>query len=431
MILRLSNRPARGILVLLGFALTSLFCYSGTRNTLALHNASLNTPEGYQRAVRLEPTDARNWYLLGRYWQYNLEDPDAQQAIHSYQRSLSLSPHSADTWSDLAMAYELENNLPAARDAFLEAQRAYPLSPEVAWRFGNFLLRRGELDAAFEQIKRSVQVDPKRGAAAFALCMRVEPDINAVLDRALPQSPGAYLSVMSGLAEQQKTEQALVVWSRLVALHPHLTLGDSGALIESLLHKLQTTEAQQVWSETLALAGVSRPSDPPGSLVWDGGFESNITNVGFTWRYSTFVNGVQVGLDLNDKHSGHRSLRLTFNGLINVDFRDVCQYIAVQPSVSYRLSGWVQTRSLSTDQGIRFTLHSVGDSTNSVEQTDDLRGTQPWTQIEYPWTAARDVRELQLCITRERSAKFDSKIRGSAWVDDVTLTPVSAENAKQ
>src|SRR5271169_888035 len=101
----------------------------------------------------------------------------------------------------------------------------------------------------------------------------------------------------------------------------------------------------------------------------------------------------------------------------------------VTPSTSYLFSAWVKTRELSTDQGVRFGLQSLSSSANSAVWTDDVKGTQPWTQIEFPWTAGNDVRELHLCVTRLPSAKFDRKIHGSAWIDDVALVPKPAENA--
>jgi tetratricopeptide (TPR) repeat protein len=430
MILRLSSPASRGMLVALGVALTSGFCYSGIRNAMAVHNAGLNTLEGYERATQLEPDDARNWYLLGRYWQYNMEEPDARRAIRAYQTAVVYDSHSADAWLDLGTAYESEGDIAAARNAFLQAKHAYSLSPEVSWRYGNFLLRRGEVDAAFAEIKHAVETDPKRGAAAFALSMRVEPNVNSTLDRALPHSRDAYLSVILALSEQDKTDQALMVWSRLADLHPHLLLSDSYPLLEALILKRHMEEAQRVWEQAIVFAGVSRPADPPSSLVWDGGFESNLVNGSFTWRYPAMTNGVQITLDTKEKHSGNRSLRLTFNGLRNVDFNDVCQYVVVQPATSYRFSAWVETRSLSTDQGVRFRLHSVGDSINSIAWTEDVRETQPWTRIALPWTSGKDVRQLQICVSRRPSAKFDSKIRGSAWIDDVILVPESAESAR-
>jgi Tetratricopeptide repeat len=431
MILRLSSPAARALLVLLAVVLAAGLSYSGIRNTLAVHDAALNTPEGYERATKLEPDDASNWYFLGRYWQYNLEDPDSQRAIRDYQTALSFDPYSADTWLDLGTAYETEGDAAAARNAFVQAKRAYPLSPEVSWRYGNFLLRRGEPDAAFAQIKQAVEADPKRGAAAFALSMRFDPNVNSVLQRVLPLSQDAYLNVISSLAEQGQTDQALIVWSKLASLPPRLQLSQAFPLLEALINKRQVAEAQRVWDQALTFATASRPPDPPGSLVWDGGFETNVVGGGFTWRYLSFIDGVVLTLDTKEKHSGSRSLRLTFNGLRNVTFNDVCQFVPVQPSTSYLFSAWVLTRSLSTDQGVRFSLRSIGDPNNSVAWTEDVEGTQPWTKIELPWISGKDVHELQLCVSRLPSAKFDSKIRGSAWIDDVTLVPAVAENSKR
>src|SRR5204863_8654491 len=127
----------------------------------------------YDRATRLEPANPRNWYLLGRYWQYNLEDPDAARAIRSYLSALSLSPRSSHTWLDLAASYESEGNLPAARDAFLHAKKIYPLSPEVSWRYGNFLLLQRELEPAFAEMRHGVEADLGRGAEAFSRLLRV------------------------------------------------------------------------------------------------------------------------------------------------------------------------------------------------------------------------------------------------------------------
>jgi cytochrome c-type biogenesis protein CcmH/NrfG len=160
MILRLSSNAQRGVLVAASFAATLLLSYFSIRNAFAAHYADLQTAAGYERAVHLEPADSRNWYLLGRYWQYNIEDPDAARAIRSYLSALSFNPASWETWLDLATAYESEANLVSARDAFLHAKKVYPLSAEVSWRYGNFLLRQGELDPAFREMRLAVQADP-------------------------------------------------------------------------------------------------------------------------------------------------------------------------------------------------------------------------------------------------------------------------------
>ena len=92
MILRLSSSAARGTLVFVALALGGTLSFYGIRNARAEFAASLDTPEGYERATQLEPGNPRNWYLLGEYWQNNLEQPDTQRAIRAYQTSLSFDP---------------------------------------------------------------------------------------------------------------------------------------------------------------------------------------------------------------------------------------------------------------------------------------------------------------------------------------------------
>src|SRR5271169_6080539 len=233
MILRLSSDAQRRVLVLASLAVALFLSYFSIRNAFAAHYAGMQTAEGYERAVHLEPADAQNWYLLGRYWQYNLEDPDAPRAIRSYLSAVSANPASWETWLDLATAYESEDNLVAARDAFLHAKKIYPLSAEVSWRYGNFLLRQGELDPAFHEMRLAVQSDPKRAAEAISRAMRAGSNIETTLDRVLPPVPEAYLDVIWDQTTDGYTENALKVWDRLPALHPRISLYDSFSLVSA------------------------------------------------------------------------------------------------------------------------------------------------------------------------------------------------------
>ncbi len=186
MILRLSSSAQRRALVLVAFLVAVFLSYFSIRNARADHFAGLQTLPALERATQLEPGDARNWYLLGRYWQFNLEDSDAQKALRAYKIAVSVDPRSAVSWLGLGLAYESAGDLVHARDAFLQAKKAYPLSAEVAWQFGNFLLRQGELESAFAEMRRAVESDPRRGAEAFSRAFHVEPDVERILNRALP-----------------------------------------------------------------------------------------------------------------------------------------------------------------------------------------------------------------------------------------------------
>src|SRR5262249_13111705 len=122
MILRLSNPAARIALSFVAVALAAVLAYSSVRNALAENAIRLGTRAGYERSVKLEADNPVNWYLLGRYWQYNLEEIDNLRAIEAYRTALSLDPRSADSWLDLASAYEVQNDTSAASDAYQQAK---------------------------------------------------------------------------------------------------------------------------------------------------------------------------------------------------------------------------------------------------------------------------------------------------------------------
>jgi hypothetical protein len=419
--LRLSTSAER--LVVLGAAIlaAAFLCFFSVRVAWAAHFAGLGTASGLERATRLEPDNSEYWFELGRYWQYNLENSDNQKAIAAYQQALRHDPYSADAYINLATAYEGEGDVAAARENFLKAKKAYPVSAEVSWRIGNFFLRQGELDQAFEEIRESVQADPSRGAEAFSRCLRVEPNIKTVLDRALPRSPLVYLDVVHDLSAEGRTTEALIVWDRIVALHPDLSLQEVQPLLDALRGKREYPEAAAVWKQAVEFAGLGNLGDPAGSVLWDGGFESGIGNFGYAWTFASNLHGVQVQRDVREKHTGAYSLRLTFDGKSDVNFDGVCHTVPVTPLASYQFTAWVQTRDLTSDEGVRFRLRGAG----AAALTPETHGTQAWTQIEFPWTADANSHEAQVCIVRLPSDQPDNRIRGTAWIDDVALVPAA------
>ena len=430
MTLPLTSTGRRGALLALAFAVAILLAYFSMRSALAEHFSELETRQGYERATRLEPGNFRYWYLLGRYWQFNLEDADASRAIRSYTTALSLNPRDAEIWSDLGTAYESEGDIPAARDAFIHAKRAYPLSAEVSWRYGNFLLRQGELDAPFLEIRHAVESDPKLSAEALSRSLRAEPNIDLLLDRVLPPDSTAYLYAIWDQTNDGHTENAFKIWKRLASLNPRLNLWDSFSLVGSLRRERKFREAREVWDQAVTFSGLATIPEPAGSILWDGGFESGVIGGGFAWTFPVAVRGVQISIDPHEKHSGSHSLQLLFNGKFNLQLEGPCHDVPVEPSTAYHFSAWVRTQSLTTDQGIRFHLLPWGTQDSSSAVTSDLRGTQPWTLLETSWTSGKDTHEMEVCVLRYGSQEADNKIQGIAWVDDVALVPAVAEPAK-
>jgi hypothetical protein len=416
-ILRLSGQTPRLLLVAMAFLFAVALSFFGIRAALAAHYVSLNTRAGFETAVRLEPNDPDMWYFLGRYWQFDPVEADTARAIRAYRTSLGMNPLSADTWLDLASAYETERELDAARKAFLEAKHLYPVSSDVLWGYGNFLLRQNELESAFREFHRAIEENPQLGAEAVRICRHVEPDFNQILYLVLPPKAEAYQSAVWELTEEADTADALKVWSKLFVLHPKLHSREVIQFVEGLLRSQQTSEAARVWRQAVTLMNLPKMDDPVGSLIWDGGFETDVTGGGLAWRFDQHQNPV-ISYDHNVTHSGLRALRLDFDQKNISGFVDVCQLVVVEPKTAYEFSAWLRTKDMANEGGVLFRLAMPGAQASPVFETTKLLGTNDWTKVSVPWTSPDEPRLAQVCLERLRA--YDQH-HGTAWVDDVSL----------
>jgi len=424
--LPLANPRARIALLLCSCVLAFILSFFSIRNAVAAHYLGSDTRDGYERAVRIEPHNARNWYLLGRSYLYDLDQPDPARAVTALRMAVDLDPYSVEAMVDLAEAYDGEGEAGKARAAFLSAQRVYPLSADVAWSYGNFLLRQGDDGAGFAQLRKALELDPKRAAEAFSRAAREEPDVNVVLDKVVPPSALTYLPILHILSDAGDLDAAQMVWNRLIGLHPSVALGEVVPFFNALIHARRPADAAQLWLQAVAIMINPPPDDPPGSLLWDGGFESGFSGGGFSWQFLPASRDTQIGFDTAEKHSGARSMRILFNGRENVNFSDVCHPFVPEPGKHYLLTGWVKTQSLTSSEGVRLEVFAFSGKGNVAAQTDEIHGTQPWTQLQLSWTAPQDSGFGHVCAKRNMSALPGSHIQGAAWMDDFGMVPVDA-----
>ena len=77
MILRLSDSLSRGLVVAAALLIGLWISFYGIRAAIASYDSEGDTEKRLESAVRLEPQNPAYSYILGRYQQYNLEQPDA------------------------------------------------------------------------------------------------------------------------------------------------------------------------------------------------------------------------------------------------------------------------------------------------------------------------------------------------------------------
>jgi hypothetical protein len=425
MILRLSDSLSRGLVVVSAILLGLWLSFFGIRAAIARYGAEGDTANQLKLAVRLEPENPSYWYFLGRYQQYNLEQSNPVMAIESYRKSVVLNPLATDAWLDLGMAYELDAQTDQARLAYLEAKKSYPSSAEVSWRYGNFLLRQGQQVQAYTELRRAIEADPGRAAAAFSRAYRSNPNLDEILEQLLPATQRVYVDVIAEAVHSKQLAVAQIVWVQLMALHPRLSIPEVDQLVSPLLQVGDLTAARRIWDQGVATMNLPPLLQPVGSVVWDPSFESGIAGYSFSWHYQlqSIQQGVSIGLDRSEKLSGNQSLRLSFDGKHNPNLEAACALGIVQPGATYHFSASIKTRNITTENGVGLRLHSADDRGAAVLNTLEFHGTNTWTSVDEMWTASSRTHRVQVCVVRDPSDIPGVRISGTAWVDDVNLVP--------
>src|SRR5208282_4212792 len=243
MILRLSDSLSRGLVAVATLVVGLWLSFFSIRSAIARNGSEGDTEKQLELAVHLEPGDPEYWYTLGRFHQYNLDQPDSNKAQEDYLRAIALNPLATDAWLDLGTSYELEGDSEKAGDAYLQAKKSYPTSADVSWRYGNFLLREGDQDQAYAELRRAIEADPKRAAAAFSRAYRANPNIDDILTKLLPANQAVYSDVITEAAAENQLAVAKIVWARLIALQPRLAVHDVDQLVSRLLLNGEFSEA--------------------------------------------------------------------------------------------------------------------------------------------------------------------------------------------
>jgi hypothetical protein len=206
----------------------------------------------------------------------------------------------------------------------------------------------------------------------------------------------------------------------MVAKRPAMNWKILFAFIDALNTQERYDDAASVWRQVTSLNGDSSPAQDPKSLVYDGGFEKDLSGGGFAWQ-ETDVPGADFDLDADVKHSGERSARIVFDGTQNLNYGYLFQQVLVSPGTRYRFQGYLRTDQISTDSGVRFEIYDPKDVKNLDILTPNERGTMPWTLEEAEFTAGPKTHLIRVRVFRASSQRLDNKISGTVWVDDVRI----------
>jgi hypothetical protein len=194
----------------------------------------------------------------------------------------------------------------------------------------------------------------------------------------------------------------------------------AGAYAQFLIEQSLSDLAASAWMRYLGTrSGEHRRS----TYLFNGDFESEPTRSPFDWNLAR-TQGVDAARDCTTAGAGKCSLRIGLAGTQNLEFAVASQVTFLTPGV-YRFHALIRTEGLTTDQGIRFRIFDP-DSTARLDVTfENFTGSKAWSSVGHDLVVPPPTRLLQVQVIRQRSMRFDNKIGGTAWIDELSLEPIS------
>ncbi len=377
-----------------------------------------------QSAIRWDPYNAQYYDALATMRHFYADNENPNDQVKLYERATSLSPQNAQFWADLGTAYDWAGKGDDAGRAFERARGLFPNSPEIQWRLANFYARTGKTSEGLQALRKVLQGGGVQSQNVYALAESVAPNKEVILEEMVPPEAPILFDYLNYQAREGDILAAEQAWDRLLALKLPFELPEAFFYLDTLIQKRDTEKLAKAWgvlSKRLPEKVSSLTANP--NLVTNGSFESDILNGGLDWRVVP-ADGVTVSMDSRGPFEGARAVRIEFDGTRNVDYGNLLQYVLVRPNTPYRFSGHMRTDAITTDSGPRFQVFNAYEPGKEFEATENVVGTSGWKEQKVEFKTAGDTRLLVVRIARPTSRKFDNKIAGTVWIDDVRLTAV-------
>ena len=153
--------------------------------------------------------------------------------------------------------------------------------------------------------------------------------------------------------------------------------------------------------------------------VFNASFEREPTGTALDWNITPDQHA-EASWDVATALHGSRSLKIRFDGEANIAYRHVYQKVVVNPG-RMRFRAAIRARGLTSDQGVGFRIYDAERQSRVDQRTKTVSGTCDWKTLEIKISVPRHSRLLQIQLVRQPSSKFDNKLAGTVWIDDISL----------
>lgn len=382
---------------------------------------SVNQPESRQiaeAAASMAPGDPLPLWLLASKVREDFSTENIESSVRLLEQMVRVSPYDFRWWIELGRGYEQAER---PDDAERALRRSVDLAPEYTfprWQLGNFYLRQGRTDDAFAELMKTTEKSSVYREQVFSLAWDYFDKDPARVESLAGDAPDMRASLAMFYAVRGAASDALRNWNLL----PEEQKNADPKLPRIMAQGLYDKRNFRVAVEFARQAGID-PESAADTLT-NGGFEKFIGSPDetlFGWKVNRGDGKLDVMPDSGTKREGARSLRVQFRGYDKMEFYNIFQVVAVQPSTNYRLTFWVRTENLRSGGPPLLQLINSNDDTRIAASEPFTVGTADWEQRTIDFTTPENCEGITIRTSRVFCGE-GCPIVGTMWYDDMALS---------
>ena len=352
------------------------------------------------------------------------KEENIQQAITTFRTVLQRDPQDPYRWADLGNAFLKAGQKEDARYCFGQVLALAPRSAVFLLRVADFHFQIGENQLALPITARILGLIPDYDSVIFGEYIRTVDRAEDVLRLGLPEDPRAAKSWLQFLMQAGRLGDTQRTWDWVVD-HGYADNALAGEYVEFLVRERHPDVAASAWAQYM---GPRADDYDKSTYLFNGDFESDPAQSPFDWNFAR-TEGVEVARDCTTASSGKCSLRISFAGTQNLGFAAASELAFVRPG-TYRFHAFIRTEALTTDQGIRFRISDAEVSARLDEVFGQFIGSSPWSSVDHDLAVGPQTRLLRIDVIRQPSMKFDNKVDGTGWIDQLKLEPITPHSSR-
>jgi hypothetical protein len=376
--------------------------------------ATVSDLAAVDRAVRLSPYDAETHFARGDLLQ---RTENYAEAKIEFERAVQLRPRDYFLWLVLGVTRDSDRDQEGALLALRQSALLAPAYAQPSWQLGNLLLRMGEIDQAFVELRKAAQGDPTTLPVTIDLAWNLSQHDPKKLELMLqPDNDSTRLALALFLAKRNQGAAAVEQF----LLSKTISDEKAQALLAELLKARAFSDAYQVWAQ---IRGA--PATNPGAEFVDGGFEGALATgqAGFGWQIAPNIANVEMSVDTSERQSGGRSLHAVFRGNSNPATPLLTQLILVKPQTHYQITFAALTRDFVSAAAPILTVSDASDpkGVTLAQSPPLLPDKSGWRSLTVDVTTNTATQAIRVSIARQNCANDPCPAFGSLWLDSFSI----------